>query len=364
MRLPLTPRRPDRWGPPRPDAVRTLAAFLPNWVGDAVMATPALRALRTRFGDARVIAVCRPPVHAVLAGTGLADEVVPLPKQGREVWSATRALRVEPADLAVLFPNSLRTAAVAKLAGAKRTLGFARDGRRWLLTDPVPPGDRDTPSSTLLSYNKLARAAGCDDPGTDTELAVLPADETAFAAVLSRHATLRRGFVALNPGGAFGAAKHWPTEHFAALARRIVSETGRAVLVLCGPAEREIAAEIAARAGDARVTSLAGQSLSLGLTKAAVRAADLLVTTDSGPRHFAGPLGVPAVTLFGPTHIAWSETFHPTATHLQIAVDCGPCQQRTCPLGHHRCMTELTPDRVFAAVRAALPAAAPQRVAA
>ena len=369
MRLPLTPGRPDRWAPPEPEAVRTLAAFLPNWVGDAVMATPALRALRTRFIEARVVAVCRPPVHAVLAGTGLADEVVPLPKTGRDVWSATRALRSEPADLAVLFPNSLRTAAVARLAGAKRTLGFARDGRRWLLTDPVPPGDRDRPSSTLLSYNKLARAAGCGDPGTSTELAVSPADEAAFAAVLSNHAMLRHGFVALNPGGAFGAAKHWPTEHFAALARRIVAETGRAALVLCGPSEREIAAEIASRANDARVTSLGSlpdgdRPLSLGLTKAAVRAAELLVTTDSGPRHFAGPLGTPAVTLFGPTHIAWSETFHPTATHLQIAVDCGPCQQRTCPLGHHRCMTELTPDRVFAAVRAALPAAAPQRVAA
>ncbi|HET6575200.1 MAG TPA: glycosyltransferase family 9 protein, partial [Fimbriiglobus sp.] len=88
---------------------------------------------------------------------------------------------------------------------------------------------------------------------------------------------------------------------------------------------------------------------SLGLTKAAVRRLALLVTTDSGPRHFAAAFGVPVVTLFGPTHVAWTETYFPKAVHLQLPVPCGPCQQRTCPLGHHRCMTDLLPTTVFAA---------------
>ena len=357
LRLFPTPGiKPD--GPDFGD-VRALAAFLPNWVGDAVMATPALRALRRRYPAAALTAVCRRPVGDVLAGTGLADAVLNLPKDGPGLWRATAQLRENPADLAVLFPNSLRAAAVAKMGGAKRTVGFARDGRGWLLTDPVPPGDRRAPSPTLLSYNKLAVAAGCDDPGTVTDAAVTPADERAFGALLGEHPVLRGGYVALNPGGAFGAAKHWPTAHFADLARRIAATLNRGVLVLCGPGERAVAAEIAALAADGRVVSAGAQrggdrALSLGLTKAAVRSAELLVTTDSGPRHFAGPFGTPCVTLFGPTHIAWSETFHPHAKHLQIAVDCGPCQQRVCPLGHHRCMTELTPDRVYEEVRDAL----------
>ncbi|NNJ26710.1 lipopolysaccharide heptosyltransferase II [Alienimonas chondri] len=356
-------------GPPEPSTVRRLAVFLPNWVGDAVMATPALRALRTRYADATVVAVCRPPVGDVLVGTDLADGIVALPKSQRAAWASTRTLRSERADFAVLFPNSLRTAAVARLAGARRILGFDRDSRRWLLTDPVPTPDRSKPSSTLLSYNKLAVAAGCDDPGTETELAVLPADEAAFEAVLEERPVLRDGFVALNPGGAFGAAKHWPTAHFADLAGRIAATLDRSVLALCGPGERAIAQEIAALADDPRVVSIGvsedgDRKLSIGLTKAAVRAADLLVTTDSGPRHFAGPLGTPAITLFGPTHIAWSETFHENATHLQIPVDCGPCQQRTCPLGHLKCMTDLSPDRVYAAVRKSLAASPSQRIAA
>ncbi|MEM9701893.1 MAG: lipopolysaccharide heptosyltransferase II [Planctomycetota bacterium] len=337
-----------------PQAVRAVAVFVPNWVGDAVMATPAIRALRTRFSRAEFTAICRPPTGDVIVGTVLADRIVTLPKALRAAVSAAWGLRDTRADLAVLFPNSLRTAALAKLAGAKRRLGFDRDGRRWLLTDPVPLPDRSKPSSTLLSYNKLAVAAGCDDPGTATELAVSLEDQAGWEDVLEVMPALRHGFVALNPGGAFGAAKHWPTNHFSELASRIAGSLNRAVLVLCGPSEREIAGRIAAGANDSRVSSLADRPLSIGLTKAAVRAADLLVTTDSGPRHFASPFGVPAITLFGPTHIAWSETYHPNAVHLQIPVDCGPCQQRVCPLGHHKCMTDLTPDRVFAAVREAL----------
>ena len=335
--------------PPPAESVRTLIAFLPNWVGDAVMATPALRALRTRFADARLIAACRPPVGDVLDGTGLADEIAPLPRRGPALRRTLWALRTPRADLAVLFPNSLRAALLARVSGARRRIGFARDGRGWLLTDPVQPGDTHIPAPVLRAYNRLARAAGCDEPGTRTEAAVTPADAAAFQAVLVDHPHLRGGFVALNTGGAFGAAKDWPRPHWIELARRLVGERNRSVLLLCGPAERDAAGSIAAEAGG-RVASLADRPLSLGLTKAAIAAADALVTTDSGPRHFAGPLGTPAVTLFGPTHIAWSETFHPTATHLQLPVDCGPCQQRVCPLGHHRCMTELTADRVLSAL--------------
>src|SRR6202011_2472421 len=99
------------------------------------------------------------------------------------------------------------------------------------------------------------------------------------------------------------------------------------------------------------VVSLADHELSIGLTKACVRRADLLITTDSGPRHFAAAFHRPVVTLFGPTHVAWTETYYPLALHLQKEVECGPCQRRVCPLGHHRCMRELTPAEVFAAVQ-------------
>ena len=110
--------------------------------------------------------------------------------------------------------------------------------------------------------------------------------------------------------------------------------------MLCGPAERDMARRIADRRAAARTSfSLSDTTLSLGLTKAFVRRADLLVTTDSGPRHFAAAFDRPVVTLFGPTHIAWTETYFAKAIHLQKQVPCGPCQQRVCPLDH-RCMRD------------------------
>jgi lipopolysaccharide heptosyltransferase II len=126
------------------------------------------------------------------------------------------------------------------------------------------------------------------------------------------------------------------------------------VLVLCGPAERNLARRIAAETRRPGVHALADHHLSLGLTKACVRRSNLLITTDSGPRHFAAAFDRPVVTLFGPTHIAWTETYYAKAVHLQEAVPCGPCQLRVCPLDH-RCMKDLSVAKVFDAASRLLP---------
>jgi heptosyltransferase-2 len=154
--------------------------------------------------------------------------------------------------------------------------------------------------------------------------------------------------ICFNPGAAFGAAKHWPSDSFVTLAQDLVDWRGSGVIVLCGPNERDLARDIARRAERPGVHTLAEHAPSLGLTKACVRRCDLLITTDSGPRHFAAAFDRPVITLFGPTHIAWTETYHPQAVHLQKSVPCGPCQLRVCPLDH-RCMRQLTPAEVYVA---------------
>jgi len=324
------------------------------------MATPALRAIRNRYRDAEIVAVLRRPIDDVLAGTGLCNRVLIHAPRGRDPWQRgprfAMKLRAEAFDVAVLFPNSLRTASLALAGGARRRVGFSRDLRRWLLTDPLTPRSRKSPHPVIDEYLRIAARLGCDHLTREMELAVLPEDLERFCAFWQRlpRELRSRSFVTLNPGGAFGSAKHWPAAYFAQLARRIAMDLDRTAVVLCGPAERDQAREIVRLAEHPLVASLADETPSIGLTKAAVRASELLVTTDSGPRHFAAPFGVPAVTLFGPTHIAWSETFSPDAVHLQVPVDCGPCQQRVCPLRHHRCMTELTPDRVFESVKTLL----------
>lgn len=339
-----------------------IGLFLPNWVGDLVMATPALRALRDHFADARLIGVLRPQLIDVLAGTQFVDRYVPYePKSGeRELGNLAvlRQLRQLRLDQVVLFTNSLRTALLARASGAPRRIGYVRDGRRWLLTDRLyhrRAQSRWVPTPVLDDYLRLAAAAGAAARSKRIELATLPQDDDSAGIVL-RRLGLRTPLVTLNCSGAFGAAKLWPVEYFAQLARRIAQRQGMHVLALCGPSERDMARRIAAEADHPRVASLADEQLGIGLTKACVRRSRLLVTTDSGPRHFAAAFDVPVITLFGPTHIAWSETYSPRAVHLQKQVACGPCQQRVCPLGHHRCMRELTVDEVYQAVQQQLEA--------
>jgi heptosyltransferase-2 len=184
------------------------------------------------------------------------------------------------------------------------------------------------------------------------ELATTPDDDRAADRVWNKLG-LPTGerVVVLNSGGAYGAAKHWPAEHFAELARRIVRSGEFFVLVNCGPAERKIAETITHLAADPRVVSLAQcEHLPIGLTKACVRRSRLVVSTDSGPRFFAIAFGKPVVTLFGPTDAKATRTYYERETCLSLGLACQPCMARTCPLGHHRCLRDLSVDSVYAAV--------------
>ncbi len=344
-----------------------IAIFAPNWIGDVVLATPAMRAVRRDFPNSEIVTVLRPYVADVLTGLDLCDRLMfhqpdgSLPEASG--WRFISRLRKERFDIALLLPNSLRSAWLAWLSGAKRRIGFDRDTRGWLLTDRVPPRPRDVAYPVLDEYLRLTEQLGCGPIARETELAVSEEDnwllEGVFGNVLPGFPT--SGYIALNPGGAFGAAKHWPSASFGQLARRLAAERGEHVLVVCGPAERRMAREIVEVASHPHVKSLADVPPSLGLTKAAIDRARLLVSTDSGPRHFAAALQVPTVALFGPTHIAWSENYHPAEKQLQLKLDCGPCQKRVCPLGHHQCMRDLTVEQVFAAVCELDEATAPAR---
>jgi heptosyltransferase II len=342
---------------------RRIAVFLPNWVGDAVMATPTLRALRTRYAPgAEIVGIMRPHIAELLRGSGLIDVVWPYDPARREfalrprgiLWRLTRAR----ADVSVHLTNDLVSALVARLARVPVRAGYARNHRGWLLTHPLEaPHDGRVflPVSALDYYLAIARALGCAAATPRMQLATLAADEgAADAAWRALGLDAAEPVIVLNSSGAYGAAKLWPDEHFAALARRIAGDLDHAVVLLCGPDERARAAAITARAAHPRVRSLADRPLGIGLTKACVRRARCLVTTDSGPRHVAAAFGVPVVAIFGPTDPAWSETRFPLEIKVRRDVPCGPCGMRTCPEGHHACMRDLDVEVVLAAVARAI----------
>jgi heptosyltransferase II len=343
-----------------------LGIFLPNWVGDVVMATPALRALRKHFGPAaHLMGIVRPYVAPVLDGNPWLDELVPYEKSygfsNQGLWRVTDRLRRAKLDQVVLFTNSTRTALMARLSGARERVGLGREGRGWLLTrsirQPINPRT-GLPIAAIDAYLYLATALGCPSESPRLELSTTPADEQAAAAIWERLG-LPKGdrVVVLNSGGAFGDAKSWPAEHYAELARRIVTDCGLTVLVNCGPKERMIAKSIVDCAQHDQVYSLADEpALPIGLTKACIRRSRLLVTTDSGPRFFGIAFEKPVVTLFGPTDPRMTEPHYARETPLALSLDCQPCMERTCPLGHHRCMRDLSVDMVYRAVERQLEA--------
>ena len=337
-----------------------IVILLPSWIGDVVMATPTLRALRNHFGPQTTITgIMRPYVSKVLAGTTWLDKTIYYDRRSRtpdiRPQQVIRQLRKIKPDWMVLLSNSFRTGAIAWLSGSSRRLGYVRYGRSLLLTDKLYPLKRQgklIPVPAVDYYLDLAYYMGCPPESRQLELAVSSSD-TQSANEIWDHL----GFdptdqvVILNTGGAFGSTKHWPREYYIELAQRIVRDEQKAVLVICGPAEQKNAAYIEKMVNHPRVRSMAQQNLDLGITKACIQKASAMVTTDSGPRHIATALDIPVVSLFGPIDPRWTETYHPKSINLFRSMNCSPCGRRHCSLGHHRCMRDLSVGEVHQAVQ-------------
>ncbi len=335
-----------------------IGVILPNWVGDVVMATPMLRAIRNQHPDAEVVGVCRKFITPLLDGTGLIDRYLSWEQGGRSwigrAFHMVRALRRERLDAAFVLRNSSYATSVAYFGGAKQTIGYSRRGSGLFLTQGLQPPREDgklKPVSAVDYYLELASSWGCEVSSRQLELATSAADEAAADEQWQR-LSLPDGndVVLLNTGGGC-STKIWPVAQSSLLAQRVAEELGYTVLVLCGPAEREVAAEIATQANHPRVKSVAAEDVSFGVTKAIMRRSRMLVTTDSGPRHIASALDTPTVVLFGPVGPKWSRNYQRDSIELQVSLDCSPCGKRVCPLGHHRCMTDLSAGMVLGAVK-------------
>ncbi len=320
--------------PAPPDRPLRLLVVLPSWVGDAVMATPALRRLRDAMPGAFIGALARPGIDQVLAGLDLIDEIH-VERRSGVLGPKFIAARLRPRryDTALLLTNSFSTALTARVAGIPRRIGYDRDARRLLLTDPLP-APRAAPHTgsgkwaitpAVNYYWTLVGALTRDEPpppppdqpltnarvplvlpeGVRMELAVTDAERAEAGDLLDRAGiTPDQQFAVLNPGGN-NPAKRWPPERFAALADHLARVHGLRVLVNGSPAEQELCASIAALAqtGPAALPDL---GVTLASLKGVIQRARLMVTNDTGPRHIAAALGVPLVSLFGPTDPRWT----------------------------------------------------------
>lgn len=346
---------------------------LPTWLGDTVMATPLIRSMRELWPrPVRLIGVGRPVLAQLLDGTDWFDEYIPYDRDAKRTLIGAAAVRHQLTrhriDTAVLLPNSFTSAWFAWRAGIPRRIGFARQWRSLLLTDRVaPPGLRADGGrvSQVDEYIALAQAVGAPHCERRLELATNSDNERVVDEIWDRfdfHSS--SNVILLNFGAATCTARRWPTEYCVAFARRVVAESSASLLLLCGPGEeRETAALIEREVGHPRVRSMADQDLSLGVSKAVIRRGDLLVTTDSGPRHIAAAFARPTLGIFGPTDPTATANYNPGEQALTLRSPCFPCRHQQCPLGHHRCIRELTPEFVANVALRRLSEATSRRVA-
>jgi heptosyltransferase-2 len=330
----------------------------PNWLGDAVMALPAMTAIRQHWPAAHLTVAAVPSVAALFReDTDVRpDRVIDLSTQTR---TAIAALEGEGFDLGVLFPNSFRSAWQLWRAGVPERWGLATSGRGLLLTRKSRRATRAGVTHQADYYRDLVRGLDitCDASLLPRLAPSHPSAERAHALLAQHGVSDEETIVGMAPGAAYGQAKQWMPDRMADVASRIVRQRHARVIVVGASHDRDAARAIEswlrAHAPDVagRVVNLTGRT-SLGALVGVMARMTAFVSNDSGAMHVASALGTPVVAIFGPTD---ERATHPLGPHrvISVPVFCRPCQLRDCPIDH-RCMKRITPDLVFAAVADAM----------
>ncbi|MGE0127459.1 MAG: lipopolysaccharide heptosyltransferase II [Blastocatellales bacterium] len=335
-----------------------------NWIGDAVMTTPALERLRSSFPQSHIALLATPRTAGLFESSLFVDEVIEYRRRedGVSVFLRTmKLLRARRFDLAVLFQNAFEAALLAWLGSAPVRIGFAAQGRSLLLTHGLHSGLRHRNRHQIHDYLDIVaeceRVCLGENPQSQisnplsSPLPFLTASPTARQAAES----LLRGFgvnsnshplVALNAGATNSRAKCWPEDRFATLADQLVDALNARIVFIGAASERDGAERIIQQMKRQGAVNLAGKT-SMAELIGALEACDLLVSNDTGPAHVSAALGRPTLTIFGPTNEFETAPTGPRAELIRAkGVECARCMLRDCPIDH-RCMTRIAPSEVF-----------------
>ena len=320
------------------------------------MATPAIRALRLSYPDAHLAVVIKSYARQLLDGSTRIDEIIEYDPDGKHrgvqgYYSFLYQLRRRDFELGVVLPNSFRSAWEMRFAGVKRRIGYARQGRGWMLTDPVPPPRQGT-ELTIVNmvdyYLALCEQLGCDYLERDEELFTSPEGERRAEEILSRcGAGPGDLLVGIAPGAGYGPSKLYPLDRYAQVLNRLTEAHACRILVITSPKETGLAESLSSQLRE-RPIRLDRDKVDLEVLKSLVKRLSLLITNDTGPRHIAVAFGKPVVVVFGPTSTAYTDVNLERQIIVREEVDCAPCQLKVCP-NDHRCMLRLDPDQVYQA---------------
>ena len=325
--------------------------FCPSWVGDVVMAIPTLDCIRKNYPDARIIGVIKKYVSPVVMDGPWFNEIIEYSNSTAGMpWQTIRTVRALRPDTAILMQNSIRSALTARLGKCKKIYGYKRDARSFLLNGgprPIRHGKKILPIPMVDYYLEICRRLGLEIPGTTkSRLFISDSLQQRGDSLIRQYGiTEKDRVIGLNPGARFGASKCWPPEYFAELAGLFESRLQSKILLFVGPGEDNIAKKILDKKS-AQIINTGPDNVDLALLKPLIKRCQLLITNDTGPRHFAVALDVPVAVIMGPTDPRYTASNLRKTVVLRQELDCSPCHRKSCPTDH-RCMTEITPKMVF-----------------
>lgn len=319
-----------------------------NWIGDAVMTTPAMGAVRATFPEAEITVAANPVVAELLSPHPCCDRVLVFDKKGSHrgipgLVHFAHGLSREKFDLAILFQNAMEAAVISLLAGVPLRAGYRTDCRGFLLTHGVPVGRSDRGMHHTAYYLHMLERLEIRGGSGSLSLACSEAENHWARTLLGEGS-----WVALNPGATYGSAKRWYPSRFAQVADRLMEELGARILLVGSAGETDIGEEIV-RAVNGGILNMIGKT-SVRQLMALLANCHLLITNDSGPMHIAAAFGVPIVALFGPTDHTTTSPLTDAWRLVRKPADCAPCLKRTCPTDH-RCMEAIEAADVLRAVR-------------
>jgi len=337
----------------QPDQIQRVVVRGPNWVGDAVMAVPALRELRRILPEAQITLVSRPGAADIFIDADFVDDVLIYDRAGlASTWDQVREWRRRKFDLALLFQNAFEAAAIAFLAGASARMGYDTERRGVLLTHSLPSpswkNERHESFYYLHIIEELERLLSgrarneTIEPRFDLHVSE-DRKRKAFRLLHEYGAHIDAPLTILCPGSINSRAKRWPADRYAELADRL-AQSGANVVLIGSPSELDVSQEVCKHA-QRQPLVLTGKTTVAEAT-AIISIADVLITNDTGPAHIGAALDTPTLVIFGPTNPLTTYPFSSSAEIIRQPPDCAPCMLRDCPIDH-RCMTAITPEEVF-----------------
>lgn len=321
-----------------------------NWVGDAIMTTPVIRAVRKNYPTAQITVLAKPWVIPVYENNPYIDSVLVYDNGDRHKrgWGTLRLsmdLRSHRYDLAVLMQNAFEAGLIAFLSGVKERLGYNTDARGFLLNRAVKLDPRLKKGHLIDYYMAILTGAGLLTDRRQMDLFLSDTDRLfAQELLISKGFDLSKPVIGINPGATGGTAKRWFPERYAQLSRRLSQEYRVKVIIFGGPSDQALGDEIAGMA-DGSCINIAGKT-SLGQAFALIEQCSLFVTNDSGLMHAAAALNINQVAVIGSTDFVATAPANKNSIMVRVPVDCSPCLKNTCP-DDHKCMDRISVDMVL-----------------